>query len=104
MIETLSFVFNYAQKAIFNRREMNFFGNLKRLNIKFNHENVIVVTAVRIPLYVRFVASLGMKFNFCDCDGNDDLSRYDLLTFSSFHAFSSSFSSQLPYGTREAEK
>lgn len=38
--------------------------NLQRLNIQFSEENVIVLTKRKVPVYARFIASLGPRFNF----------------------------------------
>lgn len=38
--------------------------NLKRLRVKFNVDNVIILTEIFFPMYVRFIASLGAKFSY----------------------------------------
>lgn len=39
--------------------------------MKYRFENVVVVTAVHVPIYVKFVASLGSKFSYHTCDEDD---------------------------------
>lgn len=43
---------------------MDFFKELRKFKIRFNEENVISIVTVYVPIYVRFIASLGLKFNF----------------------------------------
>lgn len=42
-------------------------------------DNVIVSTEVEIPLYVRFIASLGSNFNYCGSTVGDDPWRYCVI-------------------------
>lgn len=37
---------------------------LQRLQISFDPDNIIILTEQRVPIYVKFIASLGRKFNF----------------------------------------
>lgn len=43
----------------------DFYKHVERYGVKFHEENVIVLTALYVPVYVIFVASLGPKFSFC---------------------------------------
>lgn len=47
-------------------KTMVFFEELKKHKIRFNEENVISIVPDYIPIYVKFIASLGSKFNFAD--------------------------------------
>lgn len=51
--------------------------NLRRFNISFVDENVIILTKSRVPLYVRIVASLGPKF--CYAVSKDDIQESDIF-------------------------
>lgn len=46
------------------KEDKNFIEQLRRMRIKFRRENVVVLTNMRIPLYVIFIASLGQKFSY----------------------------------------
>ncbi len=38
---------------------------LKRLKITFNEDAVVLLTKTHVPVYVKFIASLGRNFNYC---------------------------------------
>lgn len=46
------------------RPDLWFYHNLRKCGISFDPDDVITMTKVRVPVCVKFVASLGPKFNF----------------------------------------
>lgn len=44
---------------------------LERLNIVFNEDAVVVLTSMNVPIYVKFIASLGKNFNYFQHIGRD---------------------------------
>lgn len=61
--------FQFAMNSGNERKCLNYSGNirknLKTLKIHFNEEAVVTLTSRKIPIQLKFVASLGKTFNYC---------------------------------------